>query len=216
MVCHSRAANYVLGISTPQLNRDHDFGGVVDNQLRVFEYLGLFRVDYHGESIEILREQLRAAGVPEDDLPKQVADATASRGQRGTVPTALLAKSPERYERLADPYDDREPIDRRARSYLHTNCAQCHVEAGGGNAQFNLHFTTALDKTRLIDVDPLHDRFGVEGAKLVSPGEPDRSLLLHRMAFRGRGQMPQLATSLVDQHAVELIRKWIEDMATTE
>ena len=109
--------------------------------------------------------------------------------------------------------DEHEPIERRARSYLHANCAQCHVEAGGGNAQIDLRFSTALDNMRLINVEPLHDRFGIEGAKLVAGGEPDRSVLLRRMSIRGRGQMPQLATSLVDQRAVELIRRWIESMA---
>ncbi len=41
-VCHNMAAKYVLGVNTPQLNRDHDYGGVVDNQLRTMEHLGLF------------------------------------------------------------------------------------------------------------------------------------------------------------------------------
>ncbi|MCA9095135.1 MAG: PQQ-dependent sugar dehydrogenase, partial [Planctomycetaceae bacterium] len=34
MMCHSRAARYVLGISTPQMNGNHDYGGVIDNQMR--------------------------------------------------------------------------------------------------------------------------------------------------------------------------------------
>jgi uncharacterized repeat protein (TIGR03806 family) len=216
MVCHSRAANFVLGISTPQLNRKHDYGGVVDNQLRVLEYLGLFRVDYQAEAAEMLREQLSASGLSADDVKRQAAEATDAHGQRTAAATSLLVKLPERYERLADPYDDREPIERRARSYLHANCAQCHVEAGGGNAQFDVRFSTALDKMRLIDVEPLHDRFGIEGAKLVASGEPDRSVLLRRMSIRGRGQMPQLATSLVDERAVELLRRWIESTAKAE
>jgi hypothetical protein len=123
-----------------------------------------------------------------------------------------LARSPEHYPHLVDPYDDKQPIDLRARSYLHANCAQCHVEAGGGNAQMELRFETALEKTRIIDVQPLHDRFGIEGARLIAPGAPDRSVLLHRLTLRGRGQMPQLATSLVDQRAVDLIRRWIAEM----
>ncbi|MGH7135652.1 MAG: hypothetical protein ACREHD_07925, partial [Pirellulales bacterium] len=81
MVCHSRAANFVLGLSTPQLNREHDYGGVIDNQLRVFEYLGLFRVDYQAEATEMLREQFRAAGLTADDAKRQAAEATATRGQ---------------------------------------------------------------------------------------------------------------------------------------
>ncbi|MCH7729213.1 MAG: hypothetical protein IH991_22445, partial [Planctomycetes bacterium] len=42
MFCHSRAAGFVLGLSTPQMNRDHDYGDVVDNQLRAFNHVKLF------------------------------------------------------------------------------------------------------------------------------------------------------------------------------
>ena len=49
MVCHSRGpANYLLGLQTLQMNRDHDYGGRVDNQLRTLEHLDLFRVGWHG------------------------------------------------------------------------------------------------------------------------------------------------------------------------
>src|SRR5262249_21772316 len=44
MVCHSRAANWVLGLTTLQMNREHDYGGVRANQLRTLEHLGVFRV----------------------------------------------------------------------------------------------------------------------------------------------------------------------------
>ncbi|MEX0725797.1 MAG: PQQ-dependent sugar dehydrogenase [Planctomycetaceae bacterium] len=42
MVCHSRAAAFVLGLRTEQINRDHDYGGIVDNQLRTLDHVGLF------------------------------------------------------------------------------------------------------------------------------------------------------------------------------
>jgi hypothetical protein len=36
--------------------------------------------------------------------------------------------------------------------------------------------------------------------------------LLYRVATRGTGQMPPLATSVVDREAVELLRQWIEQL----
>jgi len=42
LVCHSRAVNYVLGMSEAQMNREHDYGAVRDNQLRTLEHIGLF------------------------------------------------------------------------------------------------------------------------------------------------------------------------------
>ncbi len=41
-LCHTMAAKYVLGINTAQMNKDHDYGSVVANQLRTFDHLGLF------------------------------------------------------------------------------------------------------------------------------------------------------------------------------
>ena len=42
MVCHNMAAKYVLGVNTLQMNRNFDHAGSRENQLRVFEKLGLF------------------------------------------------------------------------------------------------------------------------------------------------------------------------------
>ena len=44
MVCHSRAANYVLGLSTAQMNHVHDYAGVQDNQLRTLAHIGLLKM----------------------------------------------------------------------------------------------------------------------------------------------------------------------------
>ena len=43
MVCHSRAAGFVLGLNTLQMNRPHDYGIVRDNQLRALDHAGYFR-----------------------------------------------------------------------------------------------------------------------------------------------------------------------------
>ena len=50
MVGHSRAANYVLGLSELQMNKVHDYGKVSDNQLRTLEQLGVFRVNWVDEA----------------------------------------------------------------------------------------------------------------------------------------------------------------------
>jgi glucose/arabinose dehydrogenase len=43
LVCHSRAAGFVLGFTPLQLDRDRDYGGTVDNQLRTLEHIGVFQ-----------------------------------------------------------------------------------------------------------------------------------------------------------------------------
>ena len=174
MVCHARAANFVLGLSTPQMNRDHDYssvGGQVDNQLRTLEHLGYFKLPRKGETF-----------------------------------------NSEEHPKLANPYDESESLSDRALSYLHSNCAQCHVSAGGGNSQMILSFGTKPAKQNLINAEPVHDRFGIADARIVAPGSPERSVLLQRIARRGPGQMPQLATTLVDKQAVAMFEEWIRGL----
>lgn len=79
-----------------------------------------------------------------------------------------------------------------------------------------LDFATAVQDMKLIDAQPLHDRFGIADARLIAPGAPNRSVLLHRINIRGRGQMPQLATHKVDGRAVKLFRHWITELGSNE
>src|SRR5262249_30484958 len=132
--------------------------------------------------------------------------------QREPVASSLLTFPPEKLRRLVDPSDAKQDLDARARSYLHANCAQCHVEAGGGNAPMDLAFTTQLEESRPVDVNTVHDPVGLPDARLMAPGHPERSVLLHRMSHRGPGHMPPLATAVVDREAVELLRTWIGQM----
>ncbi|WP_169977311.1 PQQ-dependent sugar dehydrogenase [Tautonia rosea] len=169
MVCHSRAANYVLGLSTEQMNRTLDYGnGRVANQLATLEHIGLFK----------------------EPLPNR----------------------PEALPKLVDPSDETAPIEARARSYLHANCASCHVEAGGGNAAINLRFDAPLDRLRLVDEAPTQGDLGIANARLVAPGDPERSVLYHRITRRGPNQMPPLATTRIDPDAEALVRAWIEQL----
>jgi uncharacterized repeat protein (TIGR03806 family) len=164
MVCHSRAANHVLGLCTPQMNR----ASGVENQIARFERLGLF----------------------DGKLPKPPGEMAA----------------------LVDPYDATQDLGRRARSWLHANCSNCHVEAGGGNARMELEVTTPADKMRALGERPLHQTFDLPDARLVAPGRPERSVLLHRAMTRGPGQMPPLASRRPDEAGVRLLREWIESL----
>jgi mono/diheme cytochrome c family protein len=211
MVCHSRAANWVLGLTELQMNKVHDYGGAKDNQLRTLEHIGVLKGN--GSAIaSALRAEFKRQGKDEKEITEHVKQYTALPEHRA-APLATFIDSPLGLQRrLVDPYDPRQDLTLRARSYLHSHCAQCHVEAGGGNSQIDLQFSIPLDKMKLIDVKPLHDAFGLADARLIAPGKPESSVLLHRMACRGRGQMPPLATSLVDQQAVDMLREWVNKM----
>jgi glucose/arabinose dehydrogenase len=210
MVCHSRAAGFVLGISTGQLNREVSYPADLElNQLEAFEQLDLLSVDWQSALPGLIeRWKSKKIGDGTEELVVGVSSGSDSP-QRTFAPTGLLPKSVDALPRLSDPYDPRLEVEPRVRSYLHTNCAHCHVEAGGGNAQIDLAITTPLEKMKLVGVQPLHHRFDLDSAVLVAPGHPERSVLLHRMALRENGQMPQLATNRVDTQAVKLVESWI-------
>ena len=213
MICHSRAANWVLGLTDFQMNKVHQYGKVADNQMRVLENLGLLKVNFVEETRNYLKDEARSKGLGDKEATAYAAKMMAHSGQRGPVSTStLLTRSPDKYRRMVDPYDKKNDLTLRARSYLQSNCAQCHVEAGGGNSQMELEFKTPLEKMRLVDVKPVHDHFGIPDAKLIYPGHPEKSILLTRISTRGKGQMPPLATSHVDAEAVQLMREWIIEL----
>jgi glucose/arabinose dehydrogenase len=205
LVCHSRAQNFVLGLSTLQMNKDHDYGGRTDNQLRVLEHLGMMTVDWAGEARAWLNERAAARGLKGKEANESVSRNAPQPSQRPVNPAAARDLLP----RLVDPYDPKQDLAKRARSWLHANCSQCHVEAGGGNAQMELEFTTAADKMRVLGVKPLHHTFDLPDAKLIAPGDPDRSVVLKRVGTRGPGQMPPLSTNRVDEAGLKLLREWV-------
>jgi uncharacterized repeat protein (TIGR03806 family) len=121
-------------------------------------------------------------------------------------------KPPRELERLVDPRDESADVEARVRSYLQVNCSVCHVAAGGGNAMMELGFGTPREKMNLIAARPQHETFGIVDAMLVAPGDPERSVLIHRLSVRGRGQMPPLVSNRVDDQAVALFGKWISGL----
>jgi hypothetical protein len=167
-MCHTVTAKYALGVNTHQMNRDHDYGGVVANQLATLEHIGLF--------------------------------------------DRKLPKPPEMLPKLADYRDEKASIDDRARAYLHANCSHCHRKWGGGNAEFQVLATLPLNDLGVVDVKPGQGTFELKDPRILVPGDPDRSMIHHRMTRLGLGRMPHIASNVVDEEAVKLIRDWIKQL----
>ena len=66
----------------------------------------------------------------------------------------------------------------------------------------------------MVGATPMHHTFDIPEARLVAAGSPERSIVVSRMSRRGPGQMPQLATTIVDERALELVRQWIASLPT--
>lgn len=143
--------------------------------------------------------------------PPLVDDQLASFSELG-----LLAQAPgaPRY-RVPDPHDETQPLEARARAYLHVNCGHCHTRGGGGSAFFDVQYHQTLARTSLIGARPTQGTFGILGAEIVAPGDPYRSVLYYRMSKLGHGRMPQFGSGVVDEFGTKLIRDWIASLGST-
>ena len=123
-----------------------------------------------------------------------------------------VTESPADLPRLVDYHDASANLEDRARSYLHANCSHCHRLWGGGLTEFQAVADLPLEKTGLVNARPERGHYGLDDPRLIAPGDPDRSLITHRMTLLGLGRMPHIASSVVDEDGVELLREWIRRM----
>jgi uncharacterized repeat protein (TIGR03806 family) len=114
--------------------------------------------------------------------------------------------------RLADPADPAFAPEARATAWLAANCAHCHRPGANGNTRLDLRAEIPLPDRNLCDAPPLQGDLGLPGASLLSPGDPDASLLLTRLSTRGPGGMPPLATRRVDPLGEAVVRAYVEGL----
>lgn len=112
-------------------------------------------------------------------------------------------------------------LERAALGYLHGNCGHCHDPKASGPSALYLHLALSVGTLASITDTPTY-KTAIGAAShvpmpladtnarlLVVPGDPDASLLYVRVRRRTQGQMPPLATELVDEDAAELLARWI-------
>lgn len=120
-----------------------------------------------------------------------------------------------REEKLADPGDASQPLEARARAYLHANCGHCHSDHGGGAVPLRLKYPVKVGKMNAVDARPTRGDFGLPDARIIKPGDPCASTLFFRMAKFGRDRMPHLGAERPDQAALDLMEAWIKGMKAT-
>jgi uncharacterized repeat protein (TIGR03806 family) len=125
---------------------------------------------------------------------------------------APLPKTPGDLPKLADYRDEKQPLNERARAYLHANCAHCHMKWGGGNAEFQLLATLPLGELGVVNTRPGQGFFNLREPKVLVPGDPDRSMIYHRVTKLGLGRMPHVASNVVDEKSVKMLRDWITQL----
>jgi glucose/arabinose dehydrogenase len=171
MVCHTKTAGYVLGVTTRQLNREVNYPSAGRrNQLSEWSHGLMF-----------------TEALDDEKLPH--------------LPKSISIR------------DKTKPLADRVHSYLDANCAHCH-QPGGVRANFDARFEVALENQGIID-GRLLSPTELTGAKLVLPGHPSQSMVVHRMLHRDK-RMPLLGSSRRDQQAIQVICEWIDSLPVGE
>ena len=145
--------------------------------------------------------------------PEQLGEAITGQLQE----TGIVAKAPPNPRpALAKPNNSDAPLAKRARAYLHANCAHCHHQGGGGATVFDLSNHLPFQQTKLVGLPPAQGDFRLDEARVIAPGDPYRSVLLYRMAKQGNGRMPHIGSNRIDTVGLKLIHDWIADMPLDE
>jgi uncharacterized repeat protein (TIGR03806 family) len=112
-------------------------------------------------------------------------------------------------------YTGNDPLEVRAKTYLHANCAHCHRPGStGGNAtDANMLFDTAFKDMNICNANPIQGTLGIANAKLFAPGDAASSLISVRMHRTDEYRMPQVGSNVVDPTGTSLIDAWIASVS---
>lgn len=171
LTCHTRAANFVLGVNTRQLNRDEISSQThkPENQLITWSRLGVFDSPINPEEVPGL-------------------------------------------DRLVPITETKAPLEVRVRSYLDSNCSQCH-RPGGSPVLWDARFDTPLSAQGIVS-GPAYFHMDIADAKVVVPKDLARSILYQRINTAEAKRMPPLARNTVDETAVATVAEWIASLPT--
>tara|TARA_R110002049_G_scaffold4601_6_gene32837 strand:+ start:5756 stop:9472 length:3717 start_codon:yes stop_codon:yes gene_type:complete len=202
LLCHIWKSGTVHGFVPEQLDLEQ-----LDLEQLDLEQLDLEQLDLE----QLNREQLDLAQL---DLTREIDSDGGGKvnqldrlNELGLFEEAVVAKT-----KTISPYDNRQSLEDRARSYLQLNCAHCHRRGGGGTAAFVLENNVPLEKMEVLDAMPVQGGFGLNDPRIIAPGDPYRSVLLYRLVKSGRGHMPQFGSNVIDERGVAMIHDWIAAM----
>ena len=111
--------------------------------------------------------------------------------------------------------DEKHSLSARARSYLDINCSHCHNPVGPADTSgLDLSMEAMSGPELGVCKLPIAAGAGTGGrAFSIVPGDPDASILLHRVETTNPGaMMPELGRALQHREGAQLLREWIAEM----
>ena len=162
----------------------------------------------------MLDPQLALVGFMPQFNTRQLNNGTQLRdwSRAGFFDRKLSKSEIEKLPRLASLDDPEASIDLKVRSYLDVNCAVCHHPGGPSRGFYDARFSTPLEEQKLIYGELMAGDMGIFGAKVVVPGDPDRSILYQRIKDQGAFKMPPVAIHGKASPILPLVETWIREM----
>ncbi len=182
--CHTEKAGFTLGPTTRQMNREMAYHGTRVNQIAMLNRLNVFTKPVNEENVPPA-EKFPDWGI--GNFPRNGTNESESKLPSGDV-------------------------SRLARAWLEVNCAMCHQPGGIGPGEIDMRATTPLSKTHLVGAMPKQGQMTPPGGRLIMPGQPYLSELLVRAGHRDVRQMPPIATNQVSERAIDVLKRWIEQL----
>ena len=106
-------------------------------------------------------------------------------------------------------------LEDRARSWLDSNCSQCHQPSGTGPS-FDARWDTPLSQQNLVNALPQKGTLGIDHARVVAPKDIWRSVLYQRAnSVDPAIKMPPLARNLIDNQSLAVVAAWINSLDGT-
>ncbi|MEM6274758.1 MAG: hypothetical protein AAF735_05910 [Myxococcota bacterium] len=107
-----------------------------------------------------------------------------------------------------------EDSSQTARAYLHANCSMCHRPNGGTFVSMDFRYDTSLAEMNVCDRPSWRSWPTLDDPRLVNPGNPERSVVLHRMTQNDTfSRMPPIGRTRVDDVGVTSVRRWIASLS---
>lgn len=154
-----------------------------------------------------------ALGFNTRQLHREIATEGGSVGQLQALEAAgylqgLPASGLHHLPVLAPADDARFSVEWRVRSWLDANCSHCHQPGGTAFGGWDARARAPLSQSALIRGN-LRDDLGNPENRVVVPGSVELTMLHNRIVRLDALRMPPLASRVIDDAAVALLRQWI-------
>lgn len=103
-----------------------------------------------------------------------------------------------------DEFDDKTKLD----SFFHSNCAYCHNPTGPARGSIDFTYKS-LPYWNTCNKDPEISTLGIDGAKLVAAGEPEKSIVYKRLNTAELEMMPPIGRTTVQDDMVSVLHSFI-------